>query len=254
MTTPGARRCCGPPSPTSRTSRSRSTSSPERAAARGDLEGAVALWSRSLSVYAEQPEVRSSLDFHRKALRYYADADLRALFLGVRGLPPSKAAEKLSALARLSTDEPETRRRLAVAYLNARQPEKARLALNDNEYLHPGDLETTYLLARTYVALERLDDAAALLARLWERSPGYRDTEILLAQIYAVQNRDADAEGVLREALASQPERPDLLYRLGLLALRRGATSEARDALQRATELRAPAELRRAIYEALRPL
>ncbi len=223
----------------------------ERAIEDGDIETAAAHWRRSLDAWPDQPEIDAKLVFHEKALKYYADPDLRELYLGVRGLPPAKAAVRLQRLLRRSGEEPETRRRLAVCFLQAMQPDKAKQVLIDNEYLNPHDLETQYLLARTYVALQRLEDAAAMLQRVWARAPGYRDSEVLLAEVFAALHRHADALGVLQDALAKEPEDPLVHYKLAVWSRRLGRVAEARSYLRRAAELHPPATVRRAIWDGL---
>ena len=224
----------------------------ERALDGNDLGAAIGLWTQSLEVNPDQPEVEAKREFHEKARLHYTDPDERALYLSIRGLPPSKAAQRLARLARQSQAEPETRRRLAICYLESMQPEKARRALTDNDYLHPHDLETQYLLARTYLAMQRLDDAAAVLGRVWARAPGYRDTEVLLAEVFAALGRYADAVGVLQEALTLRPHSPETLYKLASYSVRLGRRAEARRYLLRASEQHPPSSIRRAVWEALR--
>lgn len=223
----------------------------ERAIEAGELQTATKYWQRSLDAWPDQPEVAAKLEFNEKALKFYPDPDVRALYVGVRGLPPAKAAVKLQRLLRRSAEEPETRRRLAIAYLQSMQPEKAKQVLTDNEYLHPHDVETQYLLARTYVALQRLEDAAAMLQRVWSRSPGYRDTEVLFAEVYGALRRYPDAIGVLQDALAKSPDDALLHFKLAIYSRRLGRTTEARSYLRRAAELRPPASVRRTIRDAL---
>jgi len=223
----------------------------ERAAEAGDFEAAAAQWKQSLAAWPEQPEIESRLVFHQKALEFYPDPDLRALYLSVRGLPPAKAAVRLQRLLRRSPDDPETRRRLAICYLQSMQPEKAKEVLHHNEYLYPHDLETQYLLARTYVQLQRLEDAAAMLQRIWARSPGYRDTEVLLAEVFAALRRYPDAVGVLQDALGRESDDPLANYKLAVWSRRLGRLPEARSHLRRAAELHPPAAVRRAILEGL---
>lgn len=223
----------------------------ERAQEAGDLESAAAFWRRSLVAWPDQPEIEARLAFHEKALEFYPDPDLRAIYLSVRGLPPAKAAVRLQRLLRRSTDDPETRRRLAVCYLQSMQPEKAKEVLIDNEYLYPHDLETQYLLARAYVQLQRLDDAAAMLQRVWARSPGYRDSKVLLAEVFAALRRYPDAIGVLQDSQGRDPEDALVHYKLAVWSRRLGRHAEARSYLRRAAELHPPAAVRRAILEGL---
>jgi tetratricopeptide (TPR) repeat protein len=223
----------------------------ERAAEAGDLAAAATFWRQSLAAWREQPEIEARLVFHEKALQFYPDPDLRALYLSVRGLPPAKAAVRLQRLLRRSPDDPETRRRLAICYLQSMQPEKAKEVLHHNEYLHPHDLETQYLLARTYVQLQRLEDAAAMLQRIWARSPGYEDSEVLLAEVFAALRRYPDAVGVLQDSLGREADDALANYKLAVWSRRLGRLQEARSHLRRAAELRPPAAVRRAIYEGL---
>ena len=226
----------------------------ERVLDGGSFEDALPYWRRSLSVFPRQPEVAAQLDFHEKALTHYADVDRRVQYLSVRGLPPTKAAAVLARLVRGSDGEPESRRRLAVAYLKSLQPEKAERTLEENAFLYPHDLETQYLLARTYLAMQRFEDALAMLGRVWSRNPTFRDTPVLMAELNAALRRFPDAIGARREALRERPNDPELLYKLGDYSLRVGRRSEALGYLRRAAAEHPPASVRRGIYEALREL
>jgi tetratricopeptide (TPR) repeat protein len=223
----------------------------EEAVLAGRIDDATGLWSRAARLVPDHDAIADKLAFYQRAIQFYPNPDLLDLYLGTRGLAPSRAVTRLQRLARLSTGEPETRRRLAVVHLLARQPERAHEVLVANDFLFPHDLETQYLIARTYLAERRLEDATTLLARIWSRSPGFRDVDVLLVHAYESAERLSDAYGVLREALAMAPERPDLLFHSLGMAVELGRREEARAYLERAAQSRPPARFRRAIHEAM---
>lgn len=222
----------------------------ELARQQGELEPALGWWRRSLELYPAQDELAELAESHARALRYYPDPELRGQYLATLTLPPAKAAVRLARLARRSHGEPETRRRLAVAYLESLQPKRAETVLVENQFLFPHDLETEYLLGRAYITLHRLEDATAMLTRVWSRSPGYRDTLVLLSELHASARRYADAADILEEGMALEGETGALHYKLAMCALRQGQSEPARRHLKAAMDLGAPAALRRAILDA----
>jgi tetratricopeptide (TPR) repeat protein len=217
------------------------------AAARGDHEQALELWTASLAGFADQPDVRSQVELLTAAFAGFAESEAREAYLSIRGAPPSQAIPVLQELVRKDRKAAEARRRLATVYLLDYQPAAAEKVLRDNLDVHPGDIESLYLLGRTYLATDRVDEALGQFVQVWGEAPGYRDT----LEISAYLGRHRLALGYLRDGARVAPGDPRLLYKTGVLALEMGRRFEGISYLRRARDARPPAELRVAIHKAL---
>lgn len=217
----------------------------DEALARGEFGRAIELWTRSLELAPGRPAVEARLDFAIAARDHYPDADRRAQFLAVRGLPPDKAIDALTVLLRSDRRNTETRRRLAAAYLLNFDPESAEKVLLEGELLRPEDLETHYLLGRTYLAMRRPDDAVASFAKVWAKDPDHGDTLLYLAELNAAQHRFRNAVGYLKEALRRRPRDPVILFKLGVFSLKAGQRFDALGYLREARENHPPEAVRR---------
>jgi tetratricopeptide (TPR) repeat protein len=222
-----------------------------RRLSRGELDGAILDWQRSLEVHPRQPEAKAQLEFLSAAVTQYPDPALRAEALSVRGQPSPEAVSTLKSLLRKDKTNVETRRRLASVYLLAHDAKSAEKVLLENELLHPTDIETQYLLGRTLLAMDRIDDALKLFAKVWASQPGYRDTLVYLAELNAYLRRNRLAMSYLSEGLELAGDSPEVLYKLGLLSLKVGRNFEGLSYLRRAKENRPPAAIRRHIWELL---
>ena len=218
------------------------------AAERGDLDEAIRLWRQSLATAPHQPAVTARLELTDAALGNYAEGRARSLFLSVRGAPPDKAIETLKELLLLDRRNPETRRRLATVYLLNYDPENAEKVLLENEAFHPADLETQYLLGRTYVAMRRFDDALTFFGKVWSRDPAYRDTLAFLGELNALQRRYRNAIGYLKEALRKEPDDPVVLFKVGLYSLKAGQQFNALTYLRQARSHNPPESIREELH------
>ncbi len=219
-------------------------------ARQGRLGEALATLQQSLAAWGHQPDVRALIGFFDKAERHYPEPTQREAYLSTRGKLPQEIIETLTGLLEADRRNIETRRALAKAYIENYQPDKAEKVLTENEYLYPDDLETHYLLGRTYVLLRRYDDALAFFKRVWEGSPGYRDTLVFLSELNALQLRHRNAIAYLREGLRRSPGDPEILFKLGSYLLREGQRFEALAVLREARRTRPPLPIRREIHKA----
>lgn len=224
----------------------------DEALARGELERAIELWSRSLVLAPDRPAVQAHVDFAVAARDHYGEGAQREQFLAIRGLPPDKSIDALAALLRADRRNAETRRRLAVAYLHNYDPESAEKVLLENDFHHPEDVETHYLLGRTYLAMRRPDDALASFAKVWAQDPNYQDTLLFLAELNASQHRFRNAVGYLKEALRRRPDDPVVLFKLGLFSLKAGQRFDALGYLREARANRPPEPVRRELQALFR--
>ena len=99
-----------------------------------------------------------------------------------------------------------------------------RAALEQN----PGDASTNYHLARSYLALQRLDDALEALDRSLTLQPRFLPTLLLRGEIELAADHLALAETYLRPAFASHPEDPTARRLLAIWHLRMGVAAESR--------------------------
>lgn len=216
----------------------------ERAMADRDYRAALGYWRQSLEAHADQPEIHSQLEFVASGLDHYSDPEQREAYLGIRGQPSSLAESALRSLLRRDKRNPETRRRLAIIYLQSNDFTSAEKVLLENEYLYPTDLETQYILARTYLAMDRVDDALEVFVRVWSAEPGYRDTLVYLAELNGYFQRYRAAMRFLEEARRRDEEDPSTLYKLGLYSIRLGRQFEGEMYLRRAQRNRPAAAIR----------
>ena len=210
----------------------------------GDLVQAVDHWRTSLNAFPEQPAIVATLEVHERALAHYADPLKRALFLSAVTGDPKDTIGRLTHLVTLDPANPETRRRLALAYLIRHDADTAHGLLEQNEYFHPGDLETRYLLARTAIIRERLEDALYWFAEVWRASPGYRDVITFLSELNASQGRYREAMAHLKDAIQRDPNDSMLLFKLGVYAAEIGDPEGARAWFGAAAKEGAPESIR----------
>lgn len=221
----------------------------DEALARGALDEALELWQRSLAAAPRQPAVEERLAFARAALDRYPEGPQRTLFLSVRGMPPDKAIDTLGELLRLDRRNAETRRRLAVAHLLNYDPENAEKVLLENDFHHPQDVETHYLLGRTYLAMRRPEEALASFAKVWSQDPSYKDTLLYMAELNGNQHRFRNAIGYLKEALRLRPDDPVVLFKLGLFSMRAGQRFDALGYLREARANHPPQRVRLELHD-----
>lgn len=100
----------------------------------------------------------------------------------------------------------------------------------------PGDLEGWVVLARSYEALQRFDDAVAAYRQALTLAPGLARLRADYADALASARGgelDADVQAALDAALAHDPDEPKALALAGTAALRRGDLELARRHFER---------------------
>ncbi len=116
---------------------------------------------------------------------------------------------------------------LAHALAETGQHEEAVTTWQDALAKSPGDAGMNFNLAKSYLALRRLDDALAALDRSLTLQPTYLPTLLLRGEIELQANHLDVAENYLRPAFESHPEDPDVRRLFAQLHLRRAAAAEA---------------------------
>ena len=107
----------------------------------------------------------------------------------------------------------------------------------------PGDLEGWVVLARSYEALQRFDDAVAAYRRALALAPGHARLRADYADALASArggDLDADVQAALDAALALDADEPKALALAGTAALRRGEVELARRHFERLRTLLPP--------------
>lgn len=95
---------------------------------------------------------------------------------------------------------------------------------------NPGDLKGWLLLGRSYIALQRADEAAAALAHAYELQPDDPVVLVRYAEALAMANDNllsGRPDKLIRRALEQQPDNPDALWLSAMGHAQRGEYPEA---------------------------
>ncbi|MBF0340620.1 MAG: tetratricopeptide repeat protein [Magnetococcales bacterium] len=127
----------------------------------------------------------------------------------------------------------------AIPHEIATMVEQAAQRLQSN----PDDIEGWMRLARSYVVLNRVNDALAAYEQILSRHPEEIDAVIALAEL-ELQSPDSRLQRSgaqrLEALLTRQPDHPDALWYLGAVALRAGDREKARTLWKRLLPLLPP--------------
>lgn len=118
--------------------------------------------------------------------------------------------------------------RTALAWANAKEPERAARALDRALDLAPGDVELRLDRAVLAAGQERFWDALADLDAVLAAAPRRVDAHVLRAQVNRALGQDSDAARDVDRALALDPSAPQALLLRGSLRAERGDRDGAR--------------------------
>ncbi len=225
----------------------------ERSIARGDLPGALGFLRASLDLHPQQPAITELYAFVERGATQLATPEEQAAYFDLRGLATHRAIEVAREQSQRQPANREWRRVLATLLVENHEPEAAE-RLVQHETGAPTSVEDSYLLARIALARGDVAEAARRFQSLWATAPDYRDTVVYLTTMAAREQRWRSALPYLREALAIRGESAELLFKLGVYALRADRRFEALGFLDRARAARPPARLRRPLRELLAAL
>lgn len=127
------------------------------------------------------------------------------------------------------SNQPELLDALGLAQAELGQHEKAVKAWEAALAKNPGDAALNYNLARSLLALRRLDDALAALDRSLMLQPTYLPTLMLRGEIELEAGHLEDAGNYLRPAFESHPEEPHARRLLADWHLRSGSEAESKN-------------------------
>ena len=96
--------------------------------------------------------------------------------------------------------------------------------------IHPEDVETTYLLGRSFEALGDNENALRLYTRTHELNQNHTDALMRSAQIFKWQKKPQNALTMLTKLIAIEPTNAEAYYLAGILHLESGYSEEALDA------------------------
>lgn len=141
---------------------------------------------------------------------------------------PEKSMTILERAIQHLPDEPELLVSFGLEAITLGQLPIAEQALRAADKLRPGDLNTTYALARLEIEEGHLPDAerdlkAYLAVRTQDASAYFG-----LGHVYAMEQRDADARAAFEQSIKLQPKQTESYYQIGQLDLEAHRDEEAR--------------------------
>jgi tetratricopeptide (TPR) repeat protein len=184
-------------------------------------------------VYLKKNDAVRARDLLEQALPQLTEKKLLGVFttlsLAYRSLKePTEAAR----IARLGLEhagqQPELLDALGLALAESGRHEEAAEAWRAALVKNPGDANTNYNLAKSYLALRRLDDALDALDRSLTLQPSFLPTLLLRGEIEIEAGHLDLAEKYLRPAFESHPEEPQARRLLANWHLRSGNAAESK--------------------------
>lgn len=189
----------------------------------GDLKGVVQQLTPLVEKYPRRAE-----GHHRLGIAHYQLQDYAA---AIRHL--SKA---LPLEARDSDGWRQTVEHLGLAYYFSHRAADAVPLLDKTLEWKADDTYLIYALAMCYVYQRDSSNARAKFARLFEVPANSARASLLTSHFMIRENFVAEAEKLVLEASKSDPDLPDVHYRLGIIALTKGQNKEATEHFQQALD------------------
>jgi len=148
-----------------------------------------------------------------------------------------KALEVLERLDQTYPDVPFIKYKLAGAYLQNKNINQAKVALDQALSLNPNYDDAVLLLAQVNLSTGHGEAVIEPVTRLLKRRPDLRNAALVLAGAYSSLDRFDDAAVVLEEQAKLAPNDPQPLIALGLTYRQAKRNDEARQAFEKAAEL-----------------
>ena len=194
----------------------------------GEVAPAIATYRAAITQDAKNPEYHLALGrallnsgqhveaqpAFEAALKLRPDAAAARLGLAQSLLAQSKwdaAAAELESYLRLVPDDAPSRQQRAHALLESGAPEKAIEELDRMEARGTPTLESQKLRAQALLQLKRIDEAAALLAKISAAEPANAEFHALLGRLYLEKRDYAAAEKSLLAALRINSQHLDAI-------------------------------------------
>jgi tetratricopeptide (TPR) repeat protein len=154
----------------------------------------------------------------------------------------TKAMGQLDRLAKAYPNVPLIEYHFARACLADNNPTEAATALNQAVAAKPDYIEAILLLGELNLRTGNAPLVVSAMSGLLKQQPNLGPAQLLLAEAYRAMERFDDAAAIMREQIRASPESPDPYFRLGLILRQQHKTEEARTAFRNALQL-APNDL-----------
>src|SRR6266516_3771685 len=148
-----------------------------------------------------------------------------------------KAVEVLERLDQTYPDAALIKYQLARAYLQNKNTNQAKVALDEAVSINPNYDDAVLLLAQVNLSTGHPEPVIEPLTGLLKKHPGLRNAALLLAGAYGSLDRFDDAAVVLQEQARLTPQDPQPEIALGLTLRQAKKTDEARQAFEKAAQL-----------------
>ncbi len=116
---------------------------------------------------------------------------------------------------------------LGVAYIRAKQPDKAKLIFEELLSGAVSPAQSAFLMARINYESGHFSEAESLLRNVLKDDPAFPGAHLALAKVYISERENAKALEELRSVTALHPDDPDANYFLGALLVGEGKFNEA---------------------------
>src|SRR6266550_2183073 len=148
-----------------------------------------------------------------------------------------KAVDVLERLDQTYPDAPIIKWQLARAYLQNKNMNQAKVALDQAVSINPNYDDAVLLLAQVNLSTGHAEPVIEPMTRLLKKHPDLRDAALLLAGAYGSLNRFDDAAVVLQEQARLTPQDPQPAIALGMTYRQAKRNDEARQAFEKAAQL-----------------
>ena len=148
-----------------------------------------------------------------------------------------KAVEVLERLDQTYPDAALIKYLLARAYLQNKNMNQAKVALDQAVSINPNYDDAVLLLAQVNLSTGHAEPVIEPMIGLLKKRPGLRNAALLLAGAYGSLNRFDDAAVVLQEQARLTPQDPQPEIALGLTLRQAKRNDEARQAFEKAAQL-----------------
>jgi tetratricopeptide (TPR) repeat protein len=148
-----------------------------------------------------------------------------------------KAVDVLERLDQTYPDAPIIKWQLARAYLQNKNMNQAKVALDQAVSINPNYDDAVLMLAQVNLSTGHAEPVIEPMTRLLKKHPDLRNAALLLAGAYGSLDRFDDAAVVLQEQARLTPQDPQPQIALGMTYRQAKRNDEARQAFEKAAQL-----------------
>jgi tetratricopeptide (TPR) repeat protein len=157
-----------------------------------------------------------------------ADVHIKKGLVAIKRGKSQEAESELAAAVRLKPEAQDTRRILALYYLNHNEPKKAIDVLKESIQSGHPDAVSYYLIGDAYLAQQKVNEATTYFVKAKEVDPKYDLAYLKLASIYFMHDKQEQAVQELRSLVDHSPDNVQALLQLASLAELNSDEGEAR--------------------------